>query len=67
MAGGVVHFEIPADDEHRAREFYRSIFGWEFQVLPEMDGTRTSRTPRATFQDCGKTPRRAEAPAPRPL
>ena len=28
MAGGVVHFEIPADDEDRAREFYSSAFGW---------------------------------------
>ena len=37
MAGGVVHFEIPADDEDRAREFYSSIFGWGFQVMPEME------------------------------
>ena len=29
MAGGVVHFEIPADDENRAREFYSSAFGWK--------------------------------------
>lgn len=35
--GGVVHFEIPADDEDRAREFYSSVFGWSFQVIPEMD------------------------------
>ncbi|HEY8701947.1 MAG TPA: GyrI-like domain-containing protein [Arthrobacter sp.] len=35
--GGVVHFEIPADDEGRARDFYRSVFGWNFQVLPEME------------------------------
>ncbi|MDD1476729.1 VOC family protein [Arthrobacter sp. H16F315] len=45
MAGGVVHFEIPADDEHRAREFYRSIFGWEFQVLPEMEYSLAVTTP----------------------
>ena len=37
MAGGVVHFELPADDEDRARKFYSSVFGWQFQVLPEMD------------------------------
>ena len=45
MTGGVVHFEIPADDEGRAREFYGSIFGWEFQVLPEMDYSLAMTTP----------------------
>ena len=45
MAGGVVHFEIPADDENRARKFYSSIFGWEFQVLPEMDYSLAMTTP----------------------
>jgi predicted enzyme related to lactoylglutathione lyase len=34
--GGVVHFEIPADDENRAREFYRTNFGWTFDVVPGM-------------------------------
>lgn len=27
----VVHFEIPVDDHDRAREFYSSVFGWDFQ------------------------------------
>lgn len=27
----VVHFEIHADDVARAREFYGSVFGWQFQ------------------------------------
>ena len=45
MAGGVVHFELPADDENRAREFYSSIFGWQFQVLPEMEYSLALTTP----------------------
>lgn len=45
MAGGVVHFEIPADDENRAREFYRSAFGWGFQVMPEMEYSLAMTTP----------------------
>ncbi|AOT02166.1 VOC family protein [Arthrobacter sp. U41] len=45
MAGGVVHFEIPADDENRAREFYRSAFGWDFQVMPEMQYSLAMTTP----------------------
>jgi uncharacterized protein len=27
----VVHFEISADDMDRARTFYETVFGWEFQ------------------------------------
>jgi uncharacterized protein len=26
----VVHFEIPVDDAARARDFYTSVFGWDF-------------------------------------
>ena len=29
--GGVVHFEVPADDEERARNLYSTVFGWDFQ------------------------------------
>jgi predicted enzyme related to lactoylglutathione lyase len=31
MAGQVIHFDIPADDTERARGFYASLLGWEFQ------------------------------------
>ena len=27
----VVHFEIPADDVERAKAFYSTAFGWQFQ------------------------------------
>jgi hypothetical protein len=33
----VVHFEIPADDVARAKEFYGSTFGWDLQDY-DMDG-----------------------------
>jgi len=29
----VVHFEIPADDVERAKDFYGSIFGWDLQTM----------------------------------
>src|SRR2546427_11864934 len=29
----VVHFEIPADDTARAREFYGSVFEWNLQPM----------------------------------
>ena len=45
MAGGVVHFEIPADDEGRAREFYSSVFGWEISSVPEMSYAMIKTTP----------------------
>jgi len=27
----VVHFEIPFDDEGRAKAFYSEVFGWQIQ------------------------------------
>ena len=43
--GKVVHFEIPTDDEARAREFYSSIFGWQLQVMDEMQYTLVRTVP----------------------
>jgi predicted enzyme related to lactoylglutathione lyase len=33
MAGSPVHIEIPAQDTSRAQEFYKNLFGWEFQSM----------------------------------
>src|SRR6266498_3093520 len=33
MAGKPVHFEVPAKDTSRAREFYGNLFGWQFQSM----------------------------------
>ena len=30
----IVHFEIPADDTAQAREFWGSLFGWQFEAYP---------------------------------
>ncbi len=30
MPNPIVHFEIPADDEQRAMDFYKKTFGWDF-------------------------------------
>lgn len=37
MAGKVVHVEIPAQDSTKSKEFYGSLFGWQFQSYGEMD------------------------------
>ena len=34
MPGHIVHFEIPADDTAKGREFWGSLFGWQFQEFP---------------------------------
>jgi predicted enzyme related to lactoylglutathione lyase len=34
VAGQIVHFEIPAGNTARARGFWGSLFGWEFQEFP---------------------------------
>ena len=36
MSARVVHFEVPFDDADRARGFYRDVFDWEIQEMPEM-------------------------------
>lgn len=33
MAGQMVHVEIPAGDTAKAKEFWGSLFGWEFQAF----------------------------------
>ena len=37
----VVHFEIPAEDLSRAKEFYRSTFGWDLQTMDMGEGQYT--------------------------
>jgi predicted enzyme related to lactoylglutathione lyase len=37
----VVHFEIPAEDLDRAKNFYSSIFGWQLNTMPMGDGEYT--------------------------
>jgi predicted enzyme related to lactoylglutathione lyase len=34
MPGQIVHIEIPADDTALAREFWGSLFGWQFENYP---------------------------------
>jgi predicted enzyme related to lactoylglutathione lyase len=34
MPGKMVHLEIPADDTATAREFWGSLFGWQFEAYP---------------------------------
>ena len=34
MAGQPVHVEIPADDTAKGREFWGSLFGWQFESYP---------------------------------
>src|SRR5947209_17225164 len=57
MSGQVIHFEIPADDVERAQAFYREVFGWRINSIPDMgyallnttdtDGTGAVTTPGA--------------------
>jgi len=41
----VVHFEIPADDVQRAKEFYEKAFGWHISQYPEMEYMMVGTTP----------------------
>lgn len=33
----VVHFEIPTDDPEKSINFFKSIFGWEFEKFGDQD------------------------------
>ncbi len=37
MPGRPVHIELPAKDSATAKEFYGSLFGWQFQSFGDMD------------------------------
>jgi predicted enzyme related to lactoylglutathione lyase len=45
MSGRVVHFEIPYDDEERARRFYADAFDWQVQGIPGMGYTLVTTGP----------------------
>ncbi len=45
MSARVVHFEVPFDDADRARGFYRDVFDWQIQPMPEMNYTIVSTGP----------------------
>ena len=45
MSARVVHFEVPFDDADRARGFYRDVFDWQIQSMPEMDYNLVSTGP----------------------
>jgi predicted enzyme related to lactoylglutathione lyase len=34
MAGEIVHLEIFSDDTEKARKFWESLFGWQFEQYP---------------------------------
>lgn len=38
----VVHFEIPAEDLSRMKDFYGSVLGWQFTTVPMSIGEYTS-------------------------
>ncbi|MEX1193727.1 MAG: VOC family protein, partial [Dehalococcoidia bacterium] len=37
MPSRVVHFEASGKDANKLRDFYSNVFGWSFNVMPEMD------------------------------
>ncbi len=37
MSAQVVHFEIPLDNVERGHKFYQQAFGWQLNVMPEVN------------------------------
>jgi predicted enzyme related to lactoylglutathione lyase len=36
--GEINHFEVPYDDEERAKRFYSGVFGWQFRLMDGFEG-----------------------------
>ena len=53
---GIVHFEIPADDQGRATDFYREAFHWTINAMPEMDYNVVITTPSDEQTGMPKSP-----------
>jgi uncharacterized protein len=45
MSARVVHFEVPFDDADRARSFYRDVFDWQIQPVPDLNYNMVSTGP----------------------
>ena len=45
MSAKVVHFEVPFDDADRALSFYRDVFEWDIQSMPDMGYNMVSTGP----------------------
>jgi hypothetical protein len=37
MSSEVVHFEIPLDNVERGHKFYKEVFGWQLDLLPDLN------------------------------
>ena len=62
MAGKVVHFEIPIDDNERGTRFYSTVFGWDLQQFGPMEYWTT--TAGEGDGSGGALASRANTPAP---
>ena len=45
MGARVVHFEVPFDNGERALAFYRDVFDWDINAMPEMQYNIVSTGP----------------------
>jgi predicted enzyme related to lactoylglutathione lyase len=51
----VVHFEIPVDDEARAKGFYAAAFDWELNTVDMGGGSTYTTSPRfPSMTRCGR-------------
>ena len=51
MDGQLVHFELPAEDAGRAKEFWKSLFGWKFREVERPGRVPHARGDRARRSD----------------
>src|SRR2546426_5650675 len=70
MGNSVIHFEVTGKDGAKLRDFYGKVFGWTFNVMPEMDyglvdnGGKGINGGIGNSPDGGRARFYAEVPAP---
>jgi uncharacterized protein len=57
----VVHFEIPADNMSRAKDFYKKAFDWEITDYPMPDGSTLTGVTTAEIDPATHMPKEAGA------
>lgn len=67
MARPVVHFEFWSREPQRVAEFYKTVFDWDIQHIPEMDYRMVAASPQGGIGGGIMQPKDGPIPAPTSL
>jgi predicted enzyme related to lactoylglutathione lyase len=56
VSGSVVHFEVVGNDLEKLQAFYRDLFGWKTQEIPEMNYAMVEKEADGIAGGIGRNP-----------